>query len=217
MKKKYLKKIINKKNIIWVLQFITAVGMAVSGYKLNNYIRYKYEQHKVISQFQSFVSVLKKYPDTHLGYSGLNNYYIKLNLKHELSQKNIIVFDDNTIESERGGNFIITSAPSVVGSNREDAYIITYANLSLDRCLTLATYDWSKLEGVNVIGVLASSYSAGMDFQTMYWGCNGVSQPEIYTTACTNGKQVPIPMPEEDALTGCRCHYNNCSVSLKLY
>ena len=217
MKKKYLKKILNKQNIIWVLQLITAAGMAVFSYKLSNYIRYKYDQHSVISQFQSFVSVLKKYPDTHLEYSGLNNYYIKMNLKHELAKKDIIVFDDNTIESVHGGIFIVASAPSVVGSTREDAYIITYANLSLDRCLTLATYDWSKLSDVRVIGVLASSYSTGMDFQTMYWGCNGESRPEISTTACTNGNQVSIPMKEEDALTGCRCRYNNCSVSLKLY
>lgn len=217
MKKKYLKKIFNKHNIIWVSQLIIAAGMVFWGYYLKDYVKYKYDQHRVISQFQSFVSVLQKYPDTHFEYSGLNNYYLKMNFKHELAKKDIIVFNDNTIESELGGNFIITSAPSIDGSAREDAYVITYANLSLDSCLTLATYDWSKLSDTHVIGVLAASYSTGMDFQTMYQGCNGVSRPENFTTACTNGSKISIPMKEEDALTGCRCRYSDCSISLKLH
>lgn len=207
---------LKNKYILFTIQFLVATAITVTGYYAMPKIKHRYKIYQDIDVIEDFVGVLKRYQEQHQAFSGINNYIIKKDYR-DLLDSRFIFHADNNIEHSTGGYFLISSGPANYNSNRYDSLILSYVNLGSDRCIDLATYDWTKLKTARVIGVMASSVSRDMDFNTMYWGCNGSSVIDNYTTACPKGKYYSIPMSEEAALTACRCYNNYCSVTLKLY
>ncbi|MBO6282233.1 MAG: hypothetical protein J6N49_06890 [Alphaproteobacteria bacterium] len=204
------------KYILFSIQFLVATAITVAGFHYTPIIKHKYWIYQHIKLIEDFIDVLTQYPKNHLRYTGIHNAVIRKEYKDQFD-KRLIFHDDNNIEFELGGYFIVYPGFSDYKSYRDDALILSYVNLDMERCLELATYDWTKIKSAKVLGVMAAKTSNQLDFDTMYKGCDGTAVRDVYTVACTDGRNISIPMPEEHALTACRCYNNSCSLTFKLY
>ena len=208
--------LLKNKYVIFSIQFLVATAITVAGFYYTPKLKHKYWLHQHITLIEDFIGLLTRYPERHLRYAGINNYIIRKDYKDQFDNR-LIFHLDNNIEYVSGGYFLISPGSADYQSNKDDALVLSYVNLDMDRCLELATYDWTKLKTAKVIGIMASNRSAHLNYENIHNGCNGVAIPENYTIACTNGRDVSIPMSEEKALTACRCYSNYCSITFKLY
>lgn len=217
MKIASLKQIMNNKVFLWGIQIVISFGLTIGFFYGTAFIKKEYRNYLKISQIKNMMEIIPEYTNTHQRYAGMSNVQVKDMLRQNLHDDNIIVHSDAVISSKLGGMFVTSSDTAVIDGSADDALVLSYINLDMDTCVDLATYDWTNLKSVQLIGVQATSGNYQVDTSSMYFGCDGSKQVESFTTACPNGKEVSIPMSEADALMACRCYGSRCSVILKVY
>ena len=197
----------------------------------------RYKANQVIDQVLSLSDNIRRHYAEQTSYAELNNQAL-------IEQKSLLP-TDITIDTENQQirnpfNGQITVAAGQIGysvsgiKNDQKAFLIKYAGLPREACVTVATYDWnagpsSGLIGLRVSGKPTEQDSAnadeltdiigsdGLEFQENGIACTGAQATAGSVTACVGGI-TGVPLPMAQANVACNCDSaNDCAIVWTYY
>ena len=103
--------------------------------------------------------------------------------------------------------------PSKIGENDGDnqAYVITFENLSEEACIALGSSGWGNVRNSSFIGLGVGSGNKKEDIEkALYLGCTEGSD-STYAFACSKTMDIA------DATLGCTCPQTDCVFTIKFF
>ena len=201
------------RSMIEMLGVLAIIGvLSVGGIAGYSKAMNKFKTNQVADNVSMLVANIKTLYAQQKTYTGLNN----------TSAVSMGVVPDElgtsaTLTNAFNGNVFIASGNSTTGETGNRAFVIAFAGLSKEACITLATNDWgsgysSGLIYIKATGAKNETYditsAAGLI------GCSG-STAAGSAVACPGHN---MPMPVQAAANACNCNAGNqCAIQWKYY
>ena len=198
------------RSMIEMLGVLAIIGvLSVGGIAGYSKAMNKFKTNQVADNVSMLVANIKTLYAQQKTYTGLNN----------TSAVSMGVVPDElgtsaTLTNAFNGNVFIASGNSTTGETGNRAFVIAFAGLSKEACITLATNDWGSGYSSGLIALHAQNTNATSAALTDVIGCSG-SEGSGSATACPGHN---MPMPVQAAANACNCNAGNtCSVIWKYY
>ena len=197
----------------------------------------RYKANLVIDQVLALSDNIRRYYAEQTSYAELNNQTL---IEKKSVLPNDVVVDTENQQIRNPFNGLISVAAGQIGysvsgiKNDQKAFLIKYAGLPREACVTLATYDWNAGPSSGLIGLRVSGKQTekgadntaeladitgadGLEFQENGIACTGAQATAGSVTACVGGI-TGVPLPMAQANIACNCDSaNDCAIVWKYY
>ena len=178
----------NGRSMVEMLGVLAIIGvLSVGGIAGYSKAMNKYKINKTTDQVSMLVANIRTLFSSQGNYQGLSNAQaIKFGVVPE-DMYNAGSASTSDITNAFGGDVTIAAAGGRK-ENDNEAFIIEYAGLSSEACVTIATGDWGSGQASGLIGISAGTATAN--------GGKGVpsgSLEDIFTTTANGNDDVSIP------------------------
>ena len=213
----------NGRSMVEMLGVLAIIGvLSVGGIAGYSKAMNKYKINKTTDQVSMLVANIRTIFSAQGDYEGLTNLTAK---KFGVVPNDMYSSTSNsTITNAFGGAVTIAAAPGRASTDKE-AFSITYAGISSEACVTIATGDWGSGQASGLIAVAASvagkSKTAVEAILTGQSSGNHVTGVAGSATAAVvgvpGGTTIGTPIPVAKAVDACACTGSTCEVAWKYY
>ena len=213
----------NGRSMVEMLGVLAIIGvLSVGGIAGYSKAMNKYKINKTTDQVSMLVANIRTLFSSQGNYEGLNN---------SAAVRFGVVPEDMYEAGSSGGRSLhnafngavtIEASPARNGQANE-AFIIEYAGLTSEACVTVATGDWGSGQGSGLIGIVAGTASpatagtltaVGQKLKTVYTSGNNITDAAI---AIPGDKKYPTPMTITNAVAACSGSGSTNVVAWKYY
>ena len=208
----------NGRSMVEMLGVLAIIGvLSVGGIAGYSKAMNKYKINKTTDQVSMLVANLRTLFSSQGNYDGLTNKQAK---KFGVVPNDMYLSaDDDSITNAFGGNVTIKAAKARAGdtsgtdSAGAEAFIIEYAGLSSEACVTVATGDWGSGQASGLIAIAAgeNAIATAGDLGTLgsliddeaLIDDDGSTPAEEGKVVAQPGGTVPTPITVSNAVTAC--------------
>ena len=144
----------NGRSMVEMLGVLAIIGvLSVGGIAGYSKAMNKYKINKTTDQVSMLVANIRTIFSSQGNYAGLTNSKAKLFgvVPNDMYEKN----SDSDMHNAFNGKVTITTSASRTSGKDDEAFIIEYAGLSSEACVTLATGDWGSGQASGLIAIAA--------------------------------------------------------------
>jgi hypothetical protein len=127
----------------------------------------KYKINKTTDQVSMLVANIRTLFSTQGNYDGLNNAQA---ISFGVVPEDMITTSNNTktLKNAFNGDVTIETSQARSAVNKPDSFVISYAGLSQEACVTVATGDWGSGQASGLIGIAAGSAGVTAGVKLVY-------------------------------------------------